>query len=33
MSGKAWFTYFRLYAPTEAHFEKKWTLLDFERVK
>jgi hypothetical protein len=31
--GKAWFCYFRLYAPTEAHFEKKWTLPDFEKVK
>jgi hypothetical protein len=31
--GKAWFAYFRLYGPTEAHFDKKWTLPDFERQK
>lgn len=28
--GRAWFAYFRLYAPTEAHFDKTWTLPDFE---
>ncbi len=31
--GKAWFPYFRLYAPTEAHFERTWILPDFEKVK
>ena len=31
--GKAWFPYFRLYAPTEAHFNRTWVLPDFERVK
>jgi len=31
--GKAWFAYFRRYGPTEAHFDKKWTLPDFEREK
>jgi hypothetical protein len=30
---KAWFAYFRLYAPTEAHFNGEWTLLDFEKVQ
>jgi len=30
---KAWFPYFRLYAPTEAHFNRTWVLPDFERVK
>ncbi|MBI4522303.1 MAG: hypothetical protein HY695_00660 [Deltaproteobacteria bacterium] len=23
--GKAWFCYFRVYAPTEEHFNRKWT--------
>lgn len=31
--GRAWFCYFRLYAPTEAHFNKTWTLPDFDLVK
>ena len=31
--GKAWFPYFRLYAPTEAHFDRTWILPDFEKVK
>lgn len=31
--GKAWFPYFRLYAPTEEHFNRKWILPDFEKVK
>lgn len=31
--GKAWFAYFRLYAPTEACFDQSWPLPDFERVK
>jgi hypothetical protein len=31
--GRAWFAYFRLYAPTEEHFNRTWTLLDFEKVK
>ena len=30
--GRAWFCYFRLYAPTEPHFERTWTLPDFESV-
>ena len=30
--GRAWFAYFRLYAPTEAHFDRTWTLPDFERI-
>ena len=30
--GKAWFPYFRLYGPTEAHFDRTW-LPDIERVK
>jgi hypothetical protein len=31
--GRAWFPYFRLYAPTEAHFNRTWVLPDFERMK
>ncbi len=31
--GRAWFSYFRLYAPTETHFDRTWTLPDFEKVK
>ena len=31
--GKAWFPYFRLYAPTETHFNRTWILPDFEHVK
>lgn len=31
--GRAWFAYFRLYAPTEAHFDRTWVLPDFEKVK
>jgi hypothetical protein len=30
--GRAWFAYFRLYAPTEAHFNRTWILPDFEKV-
>lgn len=28
-----WFVYFRLYAPTEAYFDRSWPLPDFEQVK
>lgn len=31
--GRAWFCYFRLYAPTEAHFDRTWNLPDFEVMK
>lgn len=31
--GTFWFAYFRLYAPTQAYFDKSWPLPDFERVK
>jgi hypothetical protein len=31
--GKAWFAYFRLYAPTEPYFDKSWPLLDIEKLK
>ena len=31
--GKAWFAYFRLYAPLEAYFDKSWPLPDFEKIQ
>jgi len=31
--GEGWFTYFRFYAPTEAFFDKSWSLGDIEKVK
>jgi hypothetical protein len=30
---KAWFAWFRLYAPLEAYFDKSWPLPDIEKVK
>ena len=30
---KAWFAYFRLYAPTEAYFDRSWKLPDIEQAK
>jgi hypothetical protein len=29
---KGWFTYFRLYAPTQPYFDKTWVLPDIEEV-
>lgn len=31
--GKAWFTYFRLYGPMQAYFDKSWPLHAIELVK
>ena len=31
--GKGWFTYFRLYGPTETYFNKQWALPDIAEVK
>ena len=31
--GKGWFTYFRLYAPTEPYFKKEWALPDIVEIK
>jgi hypothetical protein len=31
--GKGWFAYFRFYAPTEAYFDKTWSLPDIQKVK
>ena len=33
LAGKAWFPYFRLYGPTEAHFDGTWVLPDIEKVR
>ncbi|HVT89165.1 MAG TPA: DUF1254 domain-containing protein [Tepidisphaeraceae bacterium] len=33
LPNKGWFTYFRLYAPTEHYFDKTWVLPDMEKVK
>lgn len=33
LPGKGWFAYFRAYGPTEAFFDKTWTLPDIEAVK
>jgi hypothetical protein len=30
--GRAWFSYFRWYGPTEAYYDKTWTLPDIEKV-
>jgi hypothetical protein len=32
LPGKAWFTYFRLYGPTEPYFDKSWPLPDIDKV-
>jgi hypothetical protein len=32
LAGKAWFPYFRLYGPTEAHFNRTWKLPNIEKV-
>jgi len=31
--GRAWFCWFRLYAPLEAYFDRSWLLPDIERVR
>ena len=31
--GKGWFTYFRLYGPTQPYFDRSWVLSDIEMVK
>jgi hypothetical protein len=33
LPGKGWFSYFRLYGPTQAYFDRSWVLPDIERVK
>ena len=31
--GKGWFTYFRLYAPTQPYFDRTWVLPDIEEMR
>jgi hypothetical protein len=33
VSNKFWFPYFRLYAPTQAYFDRSWPLPDIEKMK
>lgn len=33
VSGEGWFTYFRLYAPTQPYFDRTWQLPDIVKVK
>jgi hypothetical protein len=33
LPGRGWFAYFRFYAPTEAYFDRSWSLPDLEKVK
>lgn len=30
--GKGWFTYFRLYGPTQGYFDRSWVLADIEQI-
>jgi hypothetical protein len=32
LPGKGWFTYFRLYGPTQAYFDRSWVLPDIEPI-
>jgi hypothetical protein len=31
--GRAWFSYFRLYGPKQAHFDGAWILPDFHKAE
>jgi hypothetical protein len=33
LPGKGWFSYFRLYGPTQAYFDRSWVLPDIQRIK
>ncbi len=33
LPGKGWFTYFRLYGPTQPYFDRSWVLPDIELLK
>jgi hypothetical protein len=33
LPGKGWFSYFRLYGPTQAYFDRSWVLPDIEPLK
>ncbi|BEE17338.1 hypothetical protein VAWG006_15910 [Aeromonas enteropelogenes] len=30
---RRWFSYFWLYGPEQAHFDRSWVIGDFEKVK
>ncbi|WNC74194.1 DUF1214 domain-containing protein [Thalassotalea psychrophila] len=32
-AGDTWFTYFRLYGPTEAYFDRSWPMYDIKMIK
>jgi hypothetical protein len=32
LPNKGWFSYFRLYGPTQAYFDRSWVLSDFQPV-
>jgi hypothetical protein len=32
LPGKGWFSYFRLYGPTEAYFDRAWVLSDIQPI-
>jgi len=33
LPGKGWFSYFRLYGPTQAYFDRSWVLADIEVIE
>ena len=33
LPGKGWFSYFRLYGPTQAYFDRSWVLPDLEKIQ
>jgi hypothetical protein len=33
LPGKGWFSYFRLYGPTQAYFDRSWVLSDMQLVE
>ena len=33
LPGKGWFSYFRLYGPTQPYFDRSWVLSDFELIE
>jgi hypothetical protein len=33
LPGKGWFTYFRLYGPTQPYFDRSWVLPDIQKIQ
>ena len=33
LPGRGWFSYFRLYGPTQPYFDRSWVLTDFEMIE